>query len=442
MEPPTPFTPAAYPVALTAHSQPLRWERRTVAQLVELYEQAWDPVGENFMNLPFDLNGFTELLEAYTSNCGKYAVREQEVGYVMKKVLPHDSEIFTRGDLHGDLRSLLDNLNVLQQQGLLNEHFECMPFFHMLFLGDYVDRGPYSVHVLQVLLTLHMENRNVILIQGNHEAINMNDFYNKVDGYLTMLLQDDRGRISLERAYKSMPLGAYIGVEVKEGVISSPYKQFVAFAHGGQEFIDLNELLKSPTSEEYLGIPKKRVLSPRIQSVFSSRMVPIGLSMNRQRRLVKAAITICGLFQEHLLSLKSDTMTSLSWGDMQEDGNDTQLGALAKRDWNLSPNDLKQYFDLNSIDVRIKMLFRGHEHTLRKHCFTCTDGRKKLVAITLPTSPNTPWARKTYQDQADVAYVLKLAGPKVKDWLKTLYQRPVYSRETFVAKPELIGVIS
>jgi hypothetical protein len=48
----------------------------------------------------------------------------------------------------------------------------------IVFLGDYVDRGTYSLDVLLLLLTLKCANpHNVFLIRGNHEFASVNEEY-------------------------------------------------------------------------------------------------------------------------------------------------------------------------------------------------------------------------------------------------------------------------
>src|SRR5436190_4191878 len=70
--------------------------------------------------------------------------------------------IFAIGDIHGcalTLEKLL--LHELQ----INRHDE------IYFLGDYIDRGPRSREVIDLILALQKENYGVRTLRGNHEQL-------------------------------------------------------------------------------------------------------------------------------------------------------------------------------------------------------------------------------------------------------------------------------
>lgn len=74
------------------------------------------------------------------------------------------SPIYVIGDIHGNYVDLLDFERCFWNLGLM------MCPANLLFLGDYVDRGSFSLEVATYLLTYKVLNPSkVILIRGNHE---------------------------------------------------------------------------------------------------------------------------------------------------------------------------------------------------------------------------------------------------------------------------------
>ncbi|OHT12526.1 Ser/Thr protein phosphatase [Tritrichomonas foetus] len=83
-------------------------------------------------------------------------------------VLAINGEFVIIGDLHGNL---IDLVRILSIHGL-------PPHTNYLFLGDYVDRGQFSIEVATILLSLMtLFPKNVYLLKGNHEISNINSNY-------------------------------------------------------------------------------------------------------------------------------------------------------------------------------------------------------------------------------------------------------------------------
>jgi serine/threonine-protein phosphatase PP1 catalytic subunit len=76
------------------------------------------------------------------------------------------------GDIHGQYADLLKFLDIT---GL-------PPKTKLIFLGDYVDRGDYSIEVVALLFALKIKfPTNVYLIRGNHECAEINKEYGFLD---------------------------------------------------------------------------------------------------------------------------------------------------------------------------------------------------------------------------------------------------------------------
>jgi len=76
------------------------------------------------------------------------------------------STVTVVGDIHGSL-PCLDCI-----MGDINDRLDTDPDHHVVFCGDYVDRGPHSLEVFCYLMFLKIKYpNNVVLLRGNHEDI-------------------------------------------------------------------------------------------------------------------------------------------------------------------------------------------------------------------------------------------------------------------------------
>jgi serine/threonine protein phosphatase 1 len=73
------------------------------------------------------------------------------------------SPLYAIGDIHGQLAELHRVLSLIETDG--------GPDAHIVFLGDYTDRGPDSKGVLDLLVQARTEGRNWTLLQGNHDRM-------------------------------------------------------------------------------------------------------------------------------------------------------------------------------------------------------------------------------------------------------------------------------
>ena len=73
------------------------------------------------------------------------------------------SSIYAIGDIHGELGMLEQALRWIEKDGGLDAH--------IIFLGDYVDRGPDSKRVLDLLIQGQKLCRNWVFLKGNHDRM-------------------------------------------------------------------------------------------------------------------------------------------------------------------------------------------------------------------------------------------------------------------------------
>ena len=87
-----------------------------------------------------------------------------------------NTKIVVFGDIHGSFHTFLRLIFRLHRLGVLNlETFKLNKNYKIIFLGDVIDRGNYSLEILFIILFLLTENpENVIFNRGNHEEIEIN----------------------------------------------------------------------------------------------------------------------------------------------------------------------------------------------------------------------------------------------------------------------------
>jgi len=153
--------------------------------------------------------------------------------FVQKLVLQPGESVYIRGDLHGDIFSLLEQLKDLKKQGVIDDHFKIIKSgVWFAFLGDYVDRGQYGCEVLYTMMRLALANpERMIYVRGNHEDIVMHKHYGfqqEVDDKFDDINGCKHQKIS--RIHDFMPVVCYVGCQDHQGVI-----HYLQCCHGGIE---------------------------------------------------------------------------------------------------------------------------------------------------------------------------------------------------------------
>ncbi len=71
-------------------------------------------------------------------------------------------KIFVIGDIHGCLKKLTDLMACIEVDNRQDA---------VVFLGDYIDRGPDSRGVVEFILNLKKDRENIFCLMGNHEEL-------------------------------------------------------------------------------------------------------------------------------------------------------------------------------------------------------------------------------------------------------------------------------
>ncbi|MBY0353551.1 serine/threonine protein phosphatase [Candidatus Babeliales bacterium] len=155
-------------------------------------------------------------------------MNEFDLAYIQKLVIPADNKVCFMGDYHGSVHSLLRNLWRLVLQGYLKDDFKLTDKFHLIFLGDFVDRGRYGAEVWYTLMKLKLANwDHVHLLRGNHETEDISKRY----GFLGWANSKERGEVynkftaeevdisrQILRLYNYLPFALFLSADGNEFV--------------------------------------------------------------------------------------------------------------------------------------------------------------------------------------------------------------------------------
>ena len=155
-------------------------------------------------------------------------VKKQDEGYVLlkKRIVKANTEVITTGDLHGDAYSLAVMLDKLIEEGKIDpDTYKLQSDVELVFLGDYVDRGPDSWAVLNMLTRLKLNNmEQVNLIRGNHEDVGQIN----VEGvrFGQWLPGDQEAQSLVGNFFDTLPAAIFLGVEQGENT------EYDIYTHG------------------------------------------------------------------------------------------------------------------------------------------------------------------------------------------------------------------
>ena len=173
--------------------------------------------------------------------------------FAERLAVPTGTRVQFHGDLHGDVHSLLAYLDTLNRRGDLDGFRVARPDVHLVFLGDYTDRGRYVVEVLYTLMRLRLASPGQVhLVRGNHEDVSLVSRY----GFLAEVTAKYGRGIDLRRLvrlYEFLPAVLYLAGGTNA----------VQCNHGGMEpGYDPSGLLAAPGPVRYhlLGTLRQRTL--------------------------------------------------------------------------------------------------------------------------------------------------------------------------------------
>ncbi|EAX89002.1 Ser/Thr protein phosphatase, putative [Trichomonas vaginalis G3] len=106
------------------------------------------------------------------------------------------------GDIHGQLFDLLNMFDLAEKESCEKKKF--------LFLGDYVDRGHFSIETIALLACLKIKSPNdIFMLRGNHESPSINQVYGFYNNCLE-LYGSSMIWILANKTFQHMPMAALI----------------------------------------------------------------------------------------------------------------------------------------------------------------------------------------------------------------------------------------
>lgn len=91
-----------------------------------------------------------------------------------EKVSVLSTKIIVIGDLHSGLQSLVQILDNLVDREILSDDLKLKNGYHIVFLGDLIDRGGLGLDILHIVFRMKVINfQNMTIINGNHEDTSM-----------------------------------------------------------------------------------------------------------------------------------------------------------------------------------------------------------------------------------------------------------------------------
>jgi len=161
---------------------------------------------KNLVNINFLINLLKE--------CSPNFELTNEQTYIYKKRTNKNVIVF--GDIHGSFHTVFRQLLRLHKFGVLNIYeFKINPEYIIIFLGDIVDRGLYSLEVILIVLLLIKNNPDqVIYNRGNHE-----EFITNLNGGLMneikLKVSEDKQELlfqSINEFFNKLPSSVYLKI--------------------------------------------------------------------------------------------------------------------------------------------------------------------------------------------------------------------------------------
>ncbi|CAH0700278.1 unnamed protein product [Spodoptera exigua] len=127
------------------------------------------------------------------------------------RLLRLSSPVYAVGDLHGNLSALLTMEAALWPSG------PALAAARILFLGDYVDRGPHGTELMAYLLAAKLQRPEaVLMVRGNHETRDIQKMFTFYNECLAKYGENEGQKVwnAINNVFDVLPLAAVIDDKV------------------------------------------------------------------------------------------------------------------------------------------------------------------------------------------------------------------------------------
>ena len=168
--------------------------------ILHLNEDETEFIGEKFPIPKFQNDVLLSLCDEFLNEMDQMKNKTQLVTI--------ESSCFVVGDLHGNLHDLIRILSMIADFNGIDYSSRTY-----LFLGDYVDRGTFSIEVITLLMALKIQYpENIFLLRGNHEFMLLNRKYGFYDEVMKVC-NDEAVFNAFNKCFEFFPFAAIINHE-------------------------------------------------------------------------------------------------------------------------------------------------------------------------------------------------------------------------------------
>ena len=150
--------------------------------------------------------------------------------YIIKRKIPDDMKIIFVGDYHSNIHCFIKHLDEWKKNRILGEDYIVEKNYMIVITGDLLDRGPYSIELLYLLILIILVNDEgkIVIIKGNHEKQPIYQKYGFEDELNNQLNVNNRDKLKVLVRY--LPDALFI--TTNNSYLSSKKKWYM-FCHGG-----------------------------------------------------------------------------------------------------------------------------------------------------------------------------------------------------------------